>query len=154
MKRADQITGIIVLIFSGFIMEEAWRMPHGSASGFDPGVWFFPFWLGVLMAVLAILLLVTAWRRPVDPAKKAIFPGREPLIAIGLILAGLAVYILLLEVLGFLVDTVLFTTFLLRVVMREKWKMTLLIASITSISLYVIFQVLLKINLPKNMFGF
>jgi len=32
--------------------------------------------------------------------------------------------------------------------------MTLVIASLTSIGLYVIFQKLLDVNLPKNMFGF
>lgn len=106
------------------------------------------------MAILSILLMVTTWRRPADPTKKAIFPGRKAVIAIVLVLAGLAVYIILLEVLGFLVDTMLFATFLLGVVMREKWKMTLLIASLTSGGLYVIFQLLLGVNLPVNMFGF
>lgn len=106
------------------------------------------------MAILSILLIVTAWRRQAAPTKKAVLPGRQALIAIVLVLTGLAVYILLLELLGFLVDTMLFTAFLLSVVMREKWKMTLLIALITSVGLYVIFRVLLEVNLPKNMFGF
>lgn len=128
-------------------------MPQQRAT-FAPGVGFFPFWLGVLMAILSVLLIVNAWRRPADPTKKAIFPGRQAIIAIVLILAGLAVYIVLLEVLGFLLDTMLFTAFLLGVVMREKWKMTLLIASLTSGGLYVIFQLLLRVNLPVNMFGF
>ncbi len=153
MKKTDQITGIIVLIFSGFVIEESWRMPQQSAT-FGPGVGFLPFWLGVLMAILSILLIVTAWRRPADSAKKAILPGRQAVIAIVLVLAGLAVYILLLELLGFLVDTMLFTAFLLSVVMRERWKMTLVIALMTSVGLYVIFQILLEVNLPKNMFGF
>jgi putative tricarboxylic transport membrane protein len=153
VKKADQITGIIVLIFSGFVIGESWRMPQQSAT-FGPGVGFLPFWLGVLMAILSILLIVTAWRRPTDSTKKAILPGRQAIIAIVLVLVGLAVYILLLELLGFLVDTMLFTAFLLSVVMREKWKMTLVIASLTSIGLYVIFQKLLEVNLPKNMFGF
>ena len=153
MKKADQITGIIVLIFSGFVIEESWRMPQQSAT-FGPGVGFLPFWLGILMATLSILLIVTAWRRTTDSTKKTILPRRQALIAIVLVLTGLAVYILLLELLGFLVDTMLFTAFLLSVVMREKWKMTLLIALITSVGLYVIFRVLLEVNLPKNMFGF
>ena len=153
MKKADQITGIIVLIFSGFVIEESWRMPQQSAT-FGPGVGFLPFWLGVLMATLSILLIVTAWRRTTDSTKKTILPRRQALIAIVLVLTGLAVYILLLELSGFLVDTMLFTAFLLSVVMREKWKMTLLIALITSVGLYVIFRVLLEVNLPKNMFGF
>lgn len=128
-------------------------MPQQSPT-FGPGVGFLPFWLGVLMAILSILLIVTAWLRPPDPTKKVIFPGRQAVIAIVLVLASLAVYILLLEVLGFLVDTMLFAAFLLGVVMREKWKMTLLIASATSGGLYVIFQLLLEVNLPKNLFGF
>ena len=106
------------------------------------------------MAILSILLIVTAWLRPADPAKKATFPRRQALIAIVSVLAGLAVYISLLELLGFLVDTMLFTAFLLCVVMRERWKLTLLIAVLTSGGLYVIFQLLLEVNLPKNLFGF
>lgn len=153
MKKADQITGIILLIFSGFVIEESWRMPQQSGT-FGPGVGFLPFWLGVLMAILSILLIVTAWRRPADSTKKAILPGRQARIAIVLVLIGLAVYIVLLELFGFLVDTMLFTAFLLSVVMRERWKMTLLIALITSVALYVVFQKLLEVNLPKNMFGF
>ncbi len=153
MKKADQITGIIVLIFSGFVIEESWRMPQQSGT-FGPGVGFLPFWLGVLMAILSILLIATAWRRPADLTKKAIYPGRQARIAIVLVLIGLAVYILLLELLGFLVDTMLFAAFLLGVVMRERWKMALLIAMMTSIGLYIIFQKLLEVNLPKNMFGF
>ena len=153
MRKADLITGIIALIFSGFVIEESARMPQQAAT-FGPGVGFLPFWLGILMAVLSILLIGKAWRRPVDPKQKTIFPDRQAAIAIALVLASLAVYILLLEVLGFLVDTMLFAAFLLSVVMREKWKMTLLIASMTSFGLYVIFQVLLEVNLPKNMLGF
>lgn len=153
MRKADRITGVIVLIFSGFVIEESWRMPQQSAT-FGPGVGFFPFWLGVLMAILSILLILNTWQRPATPTQRSIFPGRRAFIAIVLVLTGLAGYIVLLEVLGFLLDTVLFTAFLLGVVEREKWKMTLLIATLTSGGLYVIFQILLGVNLPKNMFGF
>ena len=153
MKKADQIIGIIVLIFSGFVIEESFRIPQQTAS-FEPGVRFLPFWLGVLMAILSIMLIVNVWRRPADPKKGGTLPGRQALIAIVLILAGLAGYIILLEVLGFLAGTMLFNTFLLGVVMREKWKWTLLIALVTSGALYVIFKVLLEVSLPKNIFGF
>jgi len=153
MRKADRITGIIVLVFSGFVIAESSRMPQQSAT-FGPGVGFFPFWLGVLMAILSILLILNTWRRSVAPTKGAIFPGRKAVITIVSVLVGLALYIALLEVLGFLVDTMLFTAFLLGVVMREKWKMTLLIASLTSGGLFVIFHLLLGVTLPKNMFGF
>jgi len=60
----------------------------------------------------------------------------------------------MLDVLGYLVDTFLLITFLLRVVMRAEWKLSLAVALVASVSLYVIFQVMLEVNLPKNMLGF
>jgi hypothetical protein len=153
MKKADQITGVVTLIFSGFVIEESSRMPQQSPQ-FGPGVGFLPFWLGVLMALLSVLLILNALRRPADSGKSAISPGRQAVIAILSVLAGLAAYIVLLEALGFLADTVLFTAFLLGVVEREKWKMTLLTASLTAGGLYVVFQLLLGVNLPVNRFGF
>jgi hypothetical protein len=52
------------------------------------------------------------------------------------------------------VDTFLYVAFLLGVVERERWQITVSIALFTTLGLYVIFQVLLTIGLPKNMFGF
>ena len=152
MQKADQITGIILLIFSGFVIEESWKMPQ--RGDFGPGMGFLPLWLGMLMAILSIFLIVNAWRRAGDPTKKAIFPGRRALVTILVVLVALAVYIALLKVLGFLVSTILLNTFLMGGVMRERWKMTLLVALTTSVVLYMIFQVFLEVNLPINMFGF
>jgi putative tricarboxylic transport membrane protein len=155
MKKADQIIGVIVLIFSGFVIAESFRIPElGGTRSFEPGVKFLPFWLGVLMAGLSILLIVTALSKPTPVEEKRVMPGRQAVRAIALILVGLAAYVSLLEVMGFLVDTTLFNAFLLGVVMRKKWKGALLIALIASGALYVVFQILLEVNLPKNIFGF
>jgi putative tricarboxylic transport membrane protein len=80
--------------------------------------------------------------------------GKKALLAITGVLGGLAAYIFLIEVLGFLVDTFLYVAFLLGVVERERWQMTVSVAFFTTFGLYLIFQVLLRIGLPKNMFGF
>lgn len=153
MKKADLIAGVVLLVLSGCLIQEAWRMP---ASGtFGPGPGFFPFWLGVIMASLATILLATAWRRRAT-AKDGVspFPGKKALIAIGSVLAGLAAYISLIEVLGFLMDTFLYVAFLLGVVENERWPRTLLVAVSTTAGLYLVFQILLGITLPSNMFGF
>jgi putative tricarboxylic transport membrane protein len=157
MKKADQITGIIVLIFSGFVIEESWRMPHQALEGrtvFAPWMGFVPFWMGVFLAILSILLIANAWLRPADPKEKAILPNRQAQIRIVLLIASLAAYFFLLEVLGYLVSTLLLNAFLLRFVMQTKWGVALLLGSGASVSLYVIFQVLLNVGLPINIFGF
>jgi len=69
-------------------------------------------------------------------------------------IGGLAAFILLLEILGFLLSIALLTAFLLRVVEREGWLTTLTVAVANSGALYIIFKVMLGVSLPKNMFGF
>jgi putative tricarboxylic transport membrane protein len=153
MKKADLITGIVLLVLSGLVIGEAWRMP--DSASFGPGAGFLPFWVGVILAVLAVLLLVSVWTRQVTEKDiSSPFPGKKAMLAITGVLGGLAAYILLIEVLGFLVDTFLYVAFLLGVVERERWRLTVSVALFTTIGLYVIFQVLLTIGLPKNMFGF
>jgi len=157
MKRANQITGIILLIFSGYVIMASMQMPLRAITGrtnFAPSTGFLPMWLGVFMAILSILLIVNATLQQVESNRQAVFPRGKALMAVVLFLAGLAAYIALLEVLGYLSATALLTAFLLRFVMQTSWKTTLLVAVSASIVLFVIFHVLLHVDLPKNMFGF
>jgi putative tricarboxylic transport membrane protein len=152
MRRADQITGCMVLVFSLALMEGARRLPPSATFG--PGAGFLPFWCGALLALLAILLIVDAFRRPPAAATKPVFPGGRALLVLGMVIAGLAGYVLTLEILGFLVGTGALTAFLLGVVEKEKWTTTILVAVLNSAALYIVFQVLLGVNLPANRFGF
>jgi putative tricarboxylic transport membrane protein len=152
MRRADQVTGIIVLVFSLALMEGSRRLPPSATFG--PGAGFLPFWLGALMAVLSILLLVKACRQPVAAADPPLFPNRRVLIPVGATIGSLAAYILVLDRLGFLLGTGLLTAFLLGVVEREKWPTAVLVAVLNSVGLYVVFRVLLGVSLPKNVLGF
>jgi putative tricarboxylic transport membrane protein len=153
MKKADLITGVVLLVLSGYVIQEAWRMPPSATFG--PGSGFLPFWIGVIMAVLAMLLLATVWtRQATENDNISPFPGKKALLSITGVLGGLAAYIFLIEVLGFLTDTFLYVAFLLGVVERERWQLTLAVAVSTTAGLYLIFQVLLGITLPSNMFGF
>jgi len=125
--------------------------PSGT---FGPGAGFLPFWLGVAMAALSIILLVNATREPALAGGRAPFPAGWKLLPILETIGGLAGFILLLETLGFLLSIAVLTAFLLRVVEREGWGTTLLVAVGNAGALYIIFKVLLGVSLPKNTFGF
>jgi len=152
MKKADLITGIVLLTLSGYVIWESWRMPPSATFG--PGSGFLPFWLGIVMAALAAMLILGAWLRKTDPQEKAPFPGGKALMRVTLVMVGLGIYIFLMEVLGFLLNTFAFVAYLMLAVERERWKLTMLVALFTTAGLYIIFQVLLGITLPKSMFGF
>ena len=153
MKKAEMIAGVVLLLLSGLVIFGALQMP--PSASFGPGAGFLPFWLGVLLAVLATILFVSAWRSQATVKNsEPLFPGKQALFAITLVLIGLAVYILLIDVLGYVVDTFLFIVFLVRVVERESWPLTLKLAVAATAGLFIVFHLLLEITLPSNMFGF
>ena len=151
MKKADLITGFVLLALSGYVVWESWMMP--ASATFGPGSGFLPLWLGILMVVLSVILITGAWFRKPDPDEQGPFPVGQALIRVSAVIVGLAVYISLMEVLGFVLNTFLFVSYLMLVVEREKWKLAGGVALLTTAGLYIIFQVLLRITLPKNMFG-
>ncbi len=151
MKKADLITGFVLLALSGYVVWESWMMP--ASATFGPGSGFLPLWLGILMAVLSVMLITgTSFRKP-DPDEQAPFPVGQALTRVSAVIVGLAIYISLMEVLGFVLNTFLFVSYLMLAVEREKWKLAGGVALLTTTGLYIIFQVLLRITLPKNMFG-
>lgn len=152
MKKADLITGIVLLVLSGYVITQAWRMPPSATFG--PGSGFLPFWLGVILAALSLLLIVKASLRQKGESDAPLFPGRQGLLTVVKVLGGLALFALLMETLGFIASSFLFVAYLMRVVQGDRWKPVLLTAVLTTAGLYVVFHVLLGIALPRNMFGF
>lgn len=152
MKKADQITAIVLLIFSALVVEESSKMT--LFVEFAPGYGFLPMVLGILMGVLSIGLFIDAYRRPASADELAPLPSLPVLINVAVILGGLGLYAFLLEIAGYIVDTLLLVVLLLGVVERERWQVTFLVAVIMTAALYLIFQVLLGVSLPKNALGF
>jgi len=152
MKKADLISGIVFLALSGFVLYQSWLMP--ASKTFGPGPAFLPGWLGVVLAGLATILIIGALRRSSNTSDKNPFPLGKELLAIGKVLGGLAVFALLMETIGFIVNTFVFVLYLMRATQREPWPMAAFIAVMTTAGLYTVFSVLLKISLPTNIYGF
>src|SRR4030042_5122772 len=97
MKKPDQIAGMIVLLFSGFVIEESLRIPQETVAAgrteFAPPPGFLPFWAGVILAIFSIILIVSVSVRPADPQKKETFPGGWALLSVFLLTAALAAHI-------------------------------------------------------------
>lgn len=154
MKKHDRMIGIITLIISGLIIFETLRIPTRIESSSEPGPTFLPFWVGVTIAILSILLIFYASRLPAETNKQAIFPDKQGFIRIGLLVATLIAYTALLNVLGYIICTLFANIFLMRFVMYAKWKFTLWQSVLITFLLTVTFGYLMEGNLPKNIFGF
>jgi len=140
-----------MLVFSLIVAYASWQMPQRVEFG--PGMGFLPFWLAVIMSVLSVMLLFNAFAKKRASGKNP-FPARKALLNVVLVIAGLGVYIAVLGTVGFAVSTIFYVAFLLGIVQKVGWLKTAIVSFLSTGGLYVVFQILLEVKLPQNIFGF
>ena len=105
MRSADRIAGAALLALA--VAFSAGALKHYAYWGENgPGPAFLPFWLGLVMAVLAAMLLVGALRSG-DPGP-AWLPSGDGLRRLALVIGATAAFVALLNVIGMTIGTVLF----------------------------------------------
>jgi putative tricarboxylic transport membrane protein len=114
----------------------------------SPGTGFFPFWGGVVLGVLSLVLLLSSLKN-MGRLSLSVLKSSKLLLVTGALLA----YLLLLETFGFLTITFLFLFLLFRMEYRG-WVFSAVTALVGAVSSYALFQLWLKTQLPAGPFGF
>lgn len=150
MRRADQVTGLLLLAFGVSFAVGARGFPYTTPTG--PGSGFLPFWLGLVMAALAFVLVVGATRQT-DPGE-AWLPSGRPLVRIGIVILATALFVALMPVVGMALGTVLFLVGLLRFLEGHGWSTTLAVSVGTALVNWLIFSRWLGVPFPVGLLGF
>jgi putative tricarboxylic transport membrane protein len=150
-KSIDLYTGLFWLLFSLVVCSEAYRLKLGDIH--QPGPGFFPFWAAVIMGILSLAVVLQSFREKVDEG--AVVPDepfgfRKIMIA----LAVLTAYFLSLEKIGFLLNTFLFMAIMLKLVYSQSWRTSLVSALGTAIAAQLLFNVVLKAQIPNGIIQF
>jgi putative tricarboxylic transport membrane protein len=148
MRNRVDIGASLFLVLLGLgVMIEAIRLGLGTTQALRPG--FLPLFCGILVTFLSLLLLFNAWRGRTEKPQP-FGQWRRPVA----VLAGLAVYVIIFQRLGFVISTAFLSAVLLRVFdMKLKWP--LLAASIgIAIGTFVLFKMLLGVELPYGIISF
>ncbi|MDP2968922.1 MAG: tripartite tricarboxylate transporter TctB family protein [Deltaproteobacteria bacterium] len=152
MAKADRISGIFWLIFSVFMSYESYKLGLGSLR--KPGPGFLFFWTCIVIGILSVTIILRLLRRrPPDETKDSIFE-KWNVAKIVLVLVSLFLYALLMERLGFFIVTLLLFTFLLGVIEKKRWPLTIMISLIVTAISYLIFELGLQSQLPKGVLNF
>ncbi len=150
--KVDQINGIAFLAVSAGICLGAGRLSYGNLH--NPGPGFMPFWSGIVLGLLSIGLLVkSTFESRKSESIRQLLAARIRLDKVLFVLAALVLYAMLLDCLGFLVVTFLFLGCLIRFVDSQPWKKVVGWAMFGAIGSYFIFEVWMKLRLPKGVFG-
>jgi len=146
VRNADRITAVLLLIVSAAFAAGA--LKFYKWWGHDgPGSAFLPFWLGVVMACLAALMLVRSSKELAEWMPKG-EAGKRVLVVLGVT----AAFIALLKVLGMVVGTALFLIVLVRYLGRHRWWVTIAIALAAAALNWLVFVRWLRVPMPEGMF--
>jgi uncharacterized membrane protein len=141
-NQRDFGAGIMYMVIGLFFTIVATRYPMGTAAKMGPG--YFPFWLGILMTLIGLLVLVKSMG-----AKAAIesIPKFNWKI-ITQITGSVVLYALLLPRMGFLVAIVVLVLVSVSASKEFTWKGSLINAAFLVSFTYSVFVVGLKLQFP------
>lgn len=149
MRRGDLLIAGMFLFLGLFAIVEARKFD--VAAGYGLGTGFFPFWLGIAVALLGAVILFQIFRQ----GKK--YPKNVPPPALGkklLVIVVLFAFVFGVGLFGFIFTFSLLVAFLLLCIERETWWRALLISAATGVGFYIFFVRLLDVELPKGLWGF
>jgi putative tricarboxylic transport membrane protein len=151
MRRADQVSGALLLTFGLWFSLAAWRQyPYWTPTG--PGSGFLPLWLGLAMAALAAALLVGATRRA--DAGAAWLPRGRAFIRLVVVVVATALFVWVLPLLGMTVTTFVFLVGVLRFLEGHRWLVTVAVAVATAAANWLVFIRWLNVPFPPGVLGF
>ncbi len=152
MRRSDSISAVILLSFSIAVCYQSSRYPFGTISKIGPG--FMPFYMGIALAALSIIILLRTLLRPTEEGSASWnqMTGRKALRVLMVFFCTVA-YAFVLKNLGFPITTFLFTLILFKFVESYGSVPSILGAMAASIGNYLIFTLWLQCQFPKGWLG-
>ena len=142
------------MILVGFyVAAGAIRLGVGSVS--KPGAGFIFVWLAVILAGLAVIDLVNniIENNKKSAVQKPLWKGFRWGKVI-FVLAGVGVYAIVLDILGFILSTFLVLLFLFKVVEPFKWRDAIIGSVLTIAVVYAVFGIWLKVPFPSGILGY
>jgi putative tricarboxylic transport membrane protein len=145
MVRGDLVVAALALALGAAAIFESAKLPLGTVR--NPGQGFFPWWISVVIVLLALVLLTQALTP--RPSANQHAPGR--IAKVTALLLALAAYTFLLDFLGYMICTFFLVLFMLRAIDLHRWPVALGMALLTAVGSYVMFAVWLSVPLPRGL---
>jgi putative tricarboxylic transport membrane protein len=144
----ERISGLVVFLFALLIFWQGRGLSIGSLHAPGPG--FFPALIAAVLVILSSCLMIRGGKGEGEENPVS----RPSFIRMLLVFVALVAYFLLLEYLGFVIVSFLLMAFLFFWVGRQRWYVAFSSAVVCIGLSYILFEVLLKSNLPRGVFGF
>ncbi|MEK3980040.1 tripartite tricarboxylate transporter TctB family protein [Psychrobacillus sp. FSL K6-2836] len=142
-KKFDTVAGIAFLLIGILFLVESQKISD-SAYGSTVGPKIFPMGLGIILSALSIRLLYETFKIKTEGTVKESLQYKKFII----IFVSAIAYAFLLEKIGYVVSTFLFLLIAFQTVERGKIIYSIIISTIFSVGVYIMFSELLGGSLP------
>lgn len=151
MRMAELVMGIVMGVFSLYLMWKSAELPIGWIPGEGPGGGSWPFWLAAVMLLCCIAIVIRGAKRmtPESRSEKPFMDSRTFRLFV-LNAGSLAVMIGLFHIVGAYGAIPAFLIFYLRFMGGHSWRMTGIFAFVTPIVTFLFFEIALQKTLPKG----
>ena len=152
MGRADRISGIVWLCFAVLVIIESNHLGLGTLH--KPGPGFLFFWVNIVLVIMSLIVLIRAWAGKKEAGPQPAIFGGQNVSKIVFVLISLFLYAILMEPVGFILITLLFFLFILKIIEKKRWFYTVFVSVVVTVISYLIFETWLQSQLPKGVLEF
>jgi putative tricarboxylic transport membrane protein len=147
VRSADRATAVFLFALSVVFTAGALKFYSWWGSG-GPGSAFLPFWLGLVMGILSLVMLVRSIRQA-DPGPGWL-PSGEGLRDMLVVLGATVAFIALLNVTGMVIGTALYLAGLVWYLGRHRWWVILAVALGAAFFNWLVFVHWLRVPMPEG----
>ncbi len=152
MRKADIVVALGLMLIGFLVIWDSVNLGFGwGMSGPESG--FFPFYMALGIVISTFFILLRAFRiyKKEGPGKTLVQKGG--LVPILWVLLPAVGMVLLTELIGLHLATVLYLAFYMWVVGKIHWGKVVLISVIVPLAVYIVFDRIFLIPLPEGIWG-
>jgi putative tricarboxylic transport membrane protein len=143
----DRLSGSVLVLFALLVIWESRVLPLGTFR--QPGPAFVPILLAVLLVIFGVFVVLTGGRSPLLSSINWT-EWRHALAILGASLFS----VFAIERLGYRLTVLLVLSFLVKVVEKHGWVLSLAFAFTLSFGSFFLFYTILRVPLPEGPLGF
>ena len=143
----DLVVALIVFALGALVVYESHRLGSSWASD-GPEAGYFPFYIGLLICISAVVVFVQSLLRLRSDTK--VFVRRGQLKQVMIVFLPTVAYVIGVQTIGIYVSALVFIGLFMRFVGRYSWLRSVLVGLGVSVTAFLLFEVWFKIPLPKG----
>jgi len=143
----DLVVAVIIFALGAVVVYESHEL--GSSWGSDgPEAGYFPFYVGSLICISAVVIFVQSFLRLRSDTK--VFVERGQLKQVMIVLIPTVAYVVGVQTIGIYVSALIFIALFMRLVGKYSWLRSVLVGLGVGGAAFMLFEIWFKIPLPKG----